>query len=57
MIVDHFALQHRLASGDTVIDRFLRTHPGLGTQERAMLLGWRDVVEGIFEVQGKIRTP
>ncbi|MEU1723367.1 hypothetical protein [Nonomuraea sp. NPDC005692] len=53
MIVDHFALQHRLASGDTVIDRFLRAHPGLSPQERAMLLGWRDVVEGIFEVQGK----
>ncbi|MFI7110300.1 hypothetical protein ACIBK9_28605 [Nonomuraea sp. NPDC050227] len=53
MIVDHFALQHRLASGDTVIDRFLRAHPGLSPQERAMLLGWRDVVEGIFEVQGQ----
>ncbi|MGI5287725.1 hypothetical protein ACQEVF_30915 [Nonomuraea polychroma] len=53
MIVDHFALQHRLASGDTVIDRFLRAHPGLSPQERKMLLGWRDVVEGIFEVQGK----
>ncbi|MFI7128792.1 hypothetical protein ACIBQ1_24025 [Nonomuraea sp. NPDC050153] len=55
MIVDHFALQHRLASGDTVIDRFLRAHPDLSPQERSMLLGWRDVVEGIFEVQGKDR--
>ncbi|MEO3888459.1 hypothetical protein [Nonomuraea sp. B5E05] len=55
MVVDHFALQHRLASGDTVIDRFLRAHPGLSPQERSMLLGWKDVVEGFFEVQGKDR--
>ncbi|PZG23324.1 hypothetical protein [Nonomuraea aridisoli] len=53
MIVDHFALQHRLASGDTVIDAFLRTHPDLSPQEQALLLSWKDVVEGIFEVRGK----
>ncbi|MCK2212372.1 hypothetical protein MF672_000945 [Actinomadura sp. ATCC 31491] len=53
MIIDHFVLQRRLASGDTVIDRFLRAHPRLSPQEREMILGWRDVVEGIFEVQGK----
>ncbi|MFF0869878.1 hypothetical protein ACFYUV_49545 [Nonomuraea sp. NPDC003560] len=53
MIIDHFVLQHRLASGDTVIDCFLRARPRLSAQEREMLLSWRDVVEGIFEVQGK----
>ncbi|GAA2206822.1 hypothetical protein GCM10009850_022800 [Nonomuraea monospora] len=53
MIIDHFVLQRRLASGDTVIDRFLRAHPRLSPQEREMILGWRDVVEGIFEVRGK----
>lgn len=55
MIIDHFVLQRRLASGDTVIDRFLRAHPRLSPQEREMILGWRDVVEGIFEVQDKDR--
>ncbi|MEV0622329.1 hypothetical protein AB0I81_54060 [Nonomuraea sp. NPDC050404] len=53
MVIDHFVLQRRLASGDTVIDRFLRAHPRLSPQEREMILGWRDVVEGIFEAQGK----
>lgn len=53
MIVDHFALQQRLMAGDTVIDRFLRAHPRLSQQEREMLLSWRDVVEGVFEVRGK----
>ncbi|MGP4103657.1 hypothetical protein [Nonomuraea sp. KM90] len=55
MIVDHFVLQQRLASGDTVIDRFLRAHPDLSPQEREMLLGWKDVVEGVFEVKEKDR--
>ncbi|MFI6603563.1 hypothetical protein ACIBHX_45660 [Nonomuraea sp. NPDC050536] len=52
-VIDHFALEHRLASGETVIDRFLLARPDLSPQERAMVLGWRDVVEGIFEVRGK----
>lgn len=55
MVVDHFVLQRRLASGDTVIDRFLLARPDLSPQERAMVLAWRDVVEGIFEVRGKDR--
>ncbi|MBH1938546.1 hypothetical protein I5Q34_30530 [Streptomyces sp. AV19] len=50
--IDHFALQHRLADGSTVVERFVaRRRPPLPEDERAMLLGWRDVVEGIFEVQ------
>ncbi|WP_052423901.1 hypothetical protein [Nonomuraea candida] len=53
MIVDHFALQYRLADGDTVIDRFLRANRDLSEQQRALLLGWKDVVEGVFEVSGK----
>jgi hypothetical protein len=53
MVIDHFALQYRLTAGDTVIDRFLRAHADLSPQEQALLLGWKDVVEGIFEVRGK----
>ncbi|MYT30892.1 hypothetical protein GTY73_19215, partial [Streptomyces sp. SID8354] len=50
--IDHFALQHRLADGSTVVGRFVtQRQPPLPEDERAMLLGWRDVVEGIFEVQ------
>jgi hypothetical protein len=53
MVLDHFALQHRLPSGNTVVEAFAAAHPELTDAERDMLLGWRDVVEGIFEVTGK----
>jgi hypothetical protein len=47
---DHFILQHRLSDGRTVVERFVRARGDLPRAERDMLLGWRDVVEGIFEV-------
>ncbi|MGW2430950.1 hypothetical protein [Streptomyces sp. NPDC001640] len=51
--IDHFVLQHRLADGSSVLERFVaQRRPRLGGDERAMLLGWHDVVEGVFEVQG-----
>ncbi len=53
MVLDHFALQYRLPSGGTVVEAFAAAHPELTDAERNMLLGWRDVVEGIFEVSGK----
>jgi hypothetical protein len=49
--LDWFILQHRLPDGRTVVEHFLTAHSDLSDEERAMLLGWRDVVEGIFEVQ------
>lgn len=52
-VLDHFALQHRLPAGGTVVEAFVAAHPELADAERDMLLGWRDVVEGIFEVTGK----
>ena len=55
MVVDQFALQHRLRSGDTVVEAFVAAHPELTEAERDMLLGWRDVVEGMFDVTGKDR--
>jgi hypothetical protein len=53
MVLDHFALQHRLPSGNTVVEAFVQAHPELPEAERDMLLGWRDVVEGVFDVVGK----
>ena len=53
MVLDHFALQHRLESGITVVEAFVTAHSELTQAERDMLLGWRDVVEGMFEVTGK----
>jgi hypothetical protein len=51
--IDHFALQHRLSDGRTVVERFVaERRRRLSGDEQEMLLGWRDVVEGIFEVRG-----
>jgi hypothetical protein len=55
MVLDHFALQYRLESGITVVEAFVAAHSELPDAERDMLLGWRDVVEGLFEVKGKDR--
>jgi hypothetical protein len=50
MVMDHFVLQHRLQNGKTVVEQFVASRPDLPEAERELLLGWRDVVEGIFEV-------
>ena len=49
--LDRFVLNHRLKDGRAIVEAFVTEHPELPDEERAMLLGWRDVVEGIFEVQ------
>jgi hypothetical protein len=52
LAIDHFALQHRLDDGRTVLERFVaRRRPALSGDEREMLLGWHDVIEACFEVQ------
>jgi hypothetical protein len=53
MVVDHFMLQRRLSSGNTVVEAFVVAHPELPEAERDMVLGWRDVVEGTFDIAGK----
>ena len=55
-LVDRFALQHRLPNGKTVIDQFLASRPDLSAADRDMMRGWRDPVEGVFEIRGKDRT-
>jgi hypothetical protein len=49
--LDYFLLQRELRSGKTVVERFVADRPDLPEDERELLLGWRDVVEGIFEVR------
>jgi hypothetical protein len=51
MLWDYFVLEHRLRSGRTIVEQFVDAHAELSRQEREMLLGWRDVVQGPFEVQ------
>lgn len=52
-VLDHFILQHRLRDGRTVVDHFVSAHPLLPEADRQMLLGWRGVVEGIFEIRAR----
>jgi hypothetical protein len=49
-ILDRLVLQHRLRSGQTIVEQFVASRSDLPAPERDMLLGWRDVAEGIFEV-------
>jgi hypothetical protein len=53
--IDWFALQYRMRDGRTVVDRFVASRPDLDAADREMLLGWRDPVEGIFEIRRKDR--
>jgi hypothetical protein len=48
--LDRFVLLHRLSNGRTVLEEFVAARNDLPEAEREMLLGWHDVVEGIFEV-------
>ncbi len=50
-LIDHFILQRPLSDGRTVVEVFVAEHPQLSETDREMLLGWRQVVEGIFEVR------
>ncbi|WP_328920704.1 hypothetical protein OG911_28785 [Streptomyces sp. NBC_00208] len=52
-IIDHFILRYRLPGGATVLDRFVARRKDLTAVDRETLLGWRDPVEGIFEIQRK----
>jgi hypothetical protein len=50
-IVDSFIMQHRLPDGRTVLDHFIDARTDLAEADREFLRGWRNVVEGLFEVQ------
>ena len=50
-IIDHFILQRPLPGGRTVVETFVSAHPELAETDRQMLLGWCEVVEGVFEIR------
>lgn len=50
-VVDHFILQQPLADGRAVAEVFAAEHPDLTEDDRQVLQGWREVVEGVFEIR------
>lgn len=51
LTIDHFAMQHPLPDGRRILERFVaQRRPPLSDDDREMLLGWRNVVDGCFEV-------
>jgi hypothetical protein len=50
-VADHFMLQRHLPNGKTVLELFVASRPDLSETDREMLLGWRDPVEGLFEIR------
>ena len=54
-VIDHFILQRPLPGERTVVEAFVSAHPELAEADRQMLLGWRDVVEGVFEIRERDR--
>ena len=54
-IIDHFILQRPLPGERTVVETFISAHPELADADRQLLLGWRDVVEGVFEIRERDR--
>ena len=52
--LDWYVLEWQSESGETFPDRFVETYGDLLSGDvREMILGWRNVIEGIFEVKGK----
>jgi hypothetical protein len=51
VLLDYFVLEHRLRNGRIIVEQFVDAHAELSRQERELLLGWREVVQGPFEVQ------
>jgi hypothetical protein len=49
---DWFVLQCQLDSGKTVIERFIEKHQNVISNDvRQLLLGWKQVIEGLFEIK------
>ena len=49
-IIDRFIAAHRFDGGQSVHEAFVDRFPQLGEDDRRIILGWKDTVEGIFEI-------
>jgi len=48
--IDRFIAAHRLEGGASIHEAFVARFPELGDDDRHIVLGWKDTVEGIFEI-------
>ena len=51
---DNFVYSYRFPDGLTIIERFVSEASDLSEREKATVLGWKDPVEGIFQVKRTI---
>ncbi|MDQ2710212.1 MAG: hypothetical protein M3Z25_22470 [Actinomycetota bacterium] len=49
-VIEDFLFHHRLAGDERVVERFVAERADLPEQDKALLLGWRDNVQGMFEI-------
>jgi hypothetical protein len=49
-VLEGFLFAHRLSDGDRVVERFVADRPDLAPADKALLLGWRDYVQGVFQI-------
>lgn len=50
--IDQLALETKLHDGTTIVQRFAEQHrPPFDDEQKTILLGWRDVVESMFEIR------
>jgi hypothetical protein len=51
---DWFLLQYKLEEGETIAERFVENHKNsMSNDVRKLILGWAEVIEGLFEVKGR----
>lgn len=48
-VIEDFLFHHRLAGDDRVVERFV-AESALSERDKALLLGWRNNVQGMFEI-------
>lgn len=49
--IDWFILEKKLSDGNTIADKFIQSSPYLSQKEKEMVLRWKDVTYGVFEVK------
>lgn len=49
-IIDAFVTDHEFPDGSTLHDHFVLSRPDLSARDRAVVLGWKDSLTGVFRI-------